>query len=161
MTGNQKQTICLDAKTKAQMALALLETGTEQQKAEALAYLKTFVNGAVTQQLDVPRKPDLRAIDVWMWGLTLAEAAKLIRGEYFKDQPLTEDEALRLATHRHYKGGIYRELFRAKHSESGEDLTIYLHLWPHENSAWARPVEMFHGNLEDGQVRFTPLTQGA
>ncbi len=69
----------------------------------------------------------------------------------------SEAEALQLATHRHYKGGLYRRIFESKHSESGEILTVYVHIWPHDTSPWARPAEMFHGRLEDERVRFAPL----
>lgn len=69
----------------------------------------------------------------------------------------TEAEALGLATHRHYKGGLYRRLFEAKHSETGDVLTVYVHLWPHETGGWVRPAEMFHGSLEDERARFAPL----
>lgn len=69
----------------------------------------------------------------------------------------SEAEALQLATHRHYKGGLYRRVFESKHSENGEILTVYVHIWPHNTSPWARPAEMFHGRLEDERVRFAPL----
>ena len=69
----------------------------------------------------------------------------------------SESEALQLATHRHYKGGLYRRVFESKHSENGEILTVYVHIWPHDTSPWARPAEMFHGRLEDERVRFAPL----
>lgn len=69
----------------------------------------------------------------------------------------SEAEALQLATHRHYKGGLYRRVFESKHSENGEILTVYVHIWPHDTSPWARPAEMFHGRIEDERVRFAPL----
>ena len=71
--------------------------------------------------------------------------------------PMTEEQALELATHRHYKGGLYRVLGTARHSETLEPMTVYEHLWPHEPGLWVRPLDMFHGNLEDGRLRFTPL----
>ncbi|MWL89530.1 DUF1653 domain-containing protein [Cupriavidus sp. SW-Y-13] len=69
----------------------------------------------------------------------------------------SEAQALQLATHRHYKGGLYRRLFESKHSETGDVLTVYVHLWPHETGGWVRPAEMFHGKLADERVRFVPL----
>lgn len=69
----------------------------------------------------------------------------------------SEDEALAQATHRHYKGGLYRVVGTARHSETLEPMVVYEHLWPHEPGLWVRPAEMFHGKLEDGRVRFTPL----
>lgn len=71
---------------------------------------------------------------------------------------MTESDALALATHRHYKGGLYRVVGVARHSETEEKLTVYEHLWPHERGLWVRPAEMFDGNLADGTRRFTPLS---
>lgn len=70
---------------------------------------------------------------------------------------MTENEALQLATHRHYKGGLYREIGVAKHSETEELLVVYEHLWPHERGLWVRPAEMFNGVLADGSPRFKRL----
>ena len=70
---------------------------------------------------------------------------------------MTEEEALKLATHRHYKGGLYRVVGVAKHSESLEPLIVYEHLWPNPPGLWVRPQEMFEGRIEDGRLRFTPL----
>lgn len=70
---------------------------------------------------------------------------------------MTEDDALKLATHRHYKGGLYRVIGSARHSETLETLTLYEHLWPHEQGLWVRPQAMFEGRLDDGRVRFELL----
>jgi hypothetical protein len=70
---------------------------------------------------------------------------------------MTEAEANKLATHRHYKGGLYRLIGVAKHSETLEPLVVYEHLWPHAPGLWVRPEAMFHGTLADGSLRFTPL----
>jgi hypothetical protein len=70
---------------------------------------------------------------------------------------MTEDQALAIATHRHYKGGLYRVLGTATHSETREPLVVYEHLWPHERGLWVRPAPMFNGTLEDGSLRFAPL----
>lgn len=67
---------------------------------------------------------------------------------------MTEDEALKAATHRHYKGGLYRWIGEAKHSETMEPMVVYEHLWPHERGLWVRPAAMFHGTLDDGRARF-------
>jgi len=69
----------------------------------------------------------------------------------------TEAEALQLATHRNYKGGLYRRVFESRHSENEEVLTVYVHIWPHQVGGWTRPAEMFHGRLEDERLRFAPL----
>lgn len=70
---------------------------------------------------------------------------------------MTESEARQLATHQHYKGGLYRELGTALHSETDEAMTVYEHLWPNERRLQVRPAEMFHGTLPDGRLRFAPL----
>lgn len=84
------------------------------------------------------------------------QAARIYMPEIPK-RALTEDEALEYATHRHYKGGLYRKLSEGKHSETGEEVVVYEHLYPHERGIWVRPTEMFNGHLEDGTRRFTPL----
>lgn len=38
---------------------------------------------------------------------------------------MTEQEAERIATHRHYKGGLYRVIGVARHSETEERLVVY------------------------------------
>lgn len=53
------------------------------------------------------------------------------------------------ATHRHYKGGYYRLLFdHVPHTETGEELVIYEHIWPNEKyKKYARPRAMFYGTV--------------
>ena len=70
---------------------------------------------------------------------------------------MTEDEALSYATHRHYKGGLYRFIGPATHSETQETLAIYRHVWPHVPALHARPLALFEGTLPDGRRRFQPL----
>lgn len=70
---------------------------------------------------------------------------------------MDEQEALGLATHRHYKGGLYRFLSEARHSETGETMVVYEHLWPHARGLWVRPAELFYGALDDGRARFQRL----
>ncbi|NEX93167.1 DUF1653 domain-containing protein [Caulobacter sp. 17J65-9] len=70
---------------------------------------------------------------------------------------MDEHEALGLASHRHYKGGLYRFLFEARHSETEETMVVYEHLWPHARAPWVRPAELFYGRLPDGRLRFQPL----
>lgn len=73
------------------------------------------------------------------------------------EEYMTEADARRIATHEHYKGGLYRVIGEARHSETEEWLVVYEQLWPKARGLWVRPREMFHGNLEDGTVRFRPL----
>ncbi|MGE0156405.1 MAG: DUF1653 domain-containing protein [Geobacter sp.] len=53
--------------------------------------------------------------------------------------------------YRHYKGGQYRVLGTARHSETDELLVVYRCLYDN-NSLWVRPLVMFMENVElDGQ----------
>jgi hypothetical protein len=70
---------------------------------------------------------------------------------------LTEEDALELATHRHYKGGLYRRLFTARHTETEEQVIVYMHLYPHNPAVYVRPKSMFEGKLDGGRVRFAKL----
>ena len=70
---------------------------------------------------------------------------------------MTEDEARRIATHVHYKGGLCRYIGTATHSETLEPLVVYEQLWPKARSLWVRPAAMFNETLPDGQPRFRPL----
>lgn len=63
------------------------------------------------------------------------------------------------ATHRHYKGGYYRIVGEAKHTETGERMVVYEHIWPHERGLFCRPFDLFYGVLSDGSPRFEPLTR--
>lgn len=54
--------------------------------------------------------------------------------------------------YRHYKGGQYRVLGTARHSEDGELLVVYRCLYDN-NSLWVRPLAMFMETVElDGQA---------
>ncbi len=54
---------------------------------------------------------------------------------------------LELGTYTHYKGNSYLVIGVAKHSETHEDLVVYVSLYPNEMaSMWVRPLAMF---LED------------
>ncbi|WP_434667224.1 DUF1653 domain-containing protein [Aeromonas sp. NJAU223] len=60
--------------------------------------------------------------------------------------------------YRHFKGGLYRVLTLARHTETGESLVIYQS--EQDGEVYARPVPMFMEWIEhQGQVvsRFTPL----
>jgi hypothetical protein len=66
--------------------------------------------------------------------------------------------------YKHFKGNIYQVLGVGKHSETGEELVVYLGLYdvPHVFGAmWIRPVSMFLETIErDGKVmrRFAPIS---
>jgi hypothetical protein len=44
---------------------------------------------------------------------------------------------------RHYKGGLYRVVGFATHTETGEELVMYHSLSAEETDMYARPVHMF------------------
>lgn len=61
--------------------------------------------------------------------------------------------------YRHYKGGLYKVINIAIHTETDEALVIYQGL--DTNKVWARPKEMFEETIEiDGEItnRFQQLT---
>lgn len=49
--------------------------------------------------------------------------------------------SLKLGKYRHYKGGEYRVLGVAKHSETHEELVVYVSL--KDGGLWVRPLDMF------------------
>ncbi len=57
-------------------------------------------------------------------------------------------QKLQLGTYLHYKGKKYLVLGTAKHSETLEDLVVYVALHENEKSAmWVRPLKMFLENI--------------
>lgn len=70
---------------------------------------------------------------------------------------MTEVEARKIASHEHYKGGLYRVIGAAMHSETLESVIVYEQLWPKERSLWVRPAAMFNEVFDDGTRRFRPL----
>lgn len=65
-------------------------------------------------------------------------------------------------TYRHYKGGEYRVVGTARHSETDELLVVYRCLYD-SNSLWVRPLAMFMETvLVDGreQPRFERCQNG-
>lgn len=51
---------------------------------------------------------------------------------------------LHLGTYQHYKGKKYTVLGVAKHSETSEELVVYVTLYENKESAlWVRPLQMF------------------
>lgn len=62
---------------------------------------------------------------------------------------------LKLGEYQHYKGGHYRVLFLAKHSETLEDMVVYEALYENElGKIWVRPLSMF---LEEVEVNGTMI----
>lgn len=66
----------------------------------------------------------------------------------------TERQPQWKATHRHYKGGLYRVIGEAVHTETSAFLTIYDN---EQGNIFARPQGMFYGTIEDGTPRFRSL----
>ena len=66
-------------------------------------------------------------------------------------------------TYQHYKGMKYLVLGVAKHSETLEDLVVYVTLYENERSSmWVRPLKMFTENVTiDGKSipRFKKLDE--
>lgn len=62
-------------------------------------------------------------------------------------------QKLQLGTYQHYKGKKYLVLGTAKHSETLEELVVYVTLHDNkESSLWVRPLKMFLENvLVDGK----------
>ncbi len=59
--------------------------------------------------------------------------------------------------YRHYKGGLYRVIGTARHSETDEMLVVYRCLYDND-SLWVRPLRMFQESvIHDGreQPRFS------
>lgn len=54
--------------------------------------------------------------------------------------------------YRHFKGGEYKVIGIAKHSENLEDLVVYIHFgkdsFGRKNGLWVRPLAMFIGKVE-------------
>jgi hypothetical protein len=71
------------------------------------------------------------------------------------------ERPIRGALYRHYKGGLYRVLQLAKHSETLETLVVYAN--EHDPTlVWARPISMWNETVstKDGDVlRFTLLEE--
>ena len=63
------------------------------------------------------------------------------------------------ATYRHYKGNQYKVLALAKHSETLEDMVVYVALYGN-GQVWVRPKSMWNEEVEkDGRkmLRFTKV----
>ena len=62
---------------------------------------------------------------------------------------------LKLGKYRHFKGGEYELLAIAKHSETLEELVVYVNETD-PALVWARPISMWSERVGDG-LRFTLL----
>ncbi len=56
---------------------------------------------------------------------------------------------IKLGAYQHYKGGHYRVLSLAKHSETLEDMVVYEALYENDlGKIWVRPLAMFLEEVE-------------
>lgn len=66
-----------------------------------------------------------------------------------------------LGTYRHHKGGMYKVVGVARHSETEENLVVY-HKENQPSDLWVRPLDMFMETIEVAgvmQQRFTILEE--
>lgn len=56
-------------------------------------------------------------------------------------------ECIRPGRYRHFKGAMYRVLFTATHSETGETMVVYQPLYG-EGGFWVRPAAMWNEHVE-------------
>ena len=80
-------------------------------------------------------------------------------GQHPMNEPLPTLIETPQGLYRHYKGGLYRVIGTARHSESLEPMTVYQALYG-EQGLWVRPAAMFADAAEyNGQVqpRFTRI----
>ena len=54
--------------------------------------------------------------------------------------------------YKHYKGGLYKVLYLAKHTETEEIMVVYKSLYGN-NDIWCRPLSMWNDLIEiDGKI---------
>ena len=56
-------------------------------------------------------------------------------------------ECIRPGRYRHFKGGEYRVLYTARHSETQAPMVVYQALYG-EQGIWVRPAEMWNERVE-------------
>lgn len=69
----------------------------------------------------------------------------------------SKEEALEVATHQHYKGGLYRTRGTSIDADTHEETIEYEHLWPHAYGKYNRKKASWDEPLPDGGVRYQPL----
>ena len=70
-------------------------------------------------------------------------------------------EKIRPGKYRHFKGGLYRVVGMARHSETLQPMVVYEALYG-DGGLWVRPAEMWQEWVErDGYAgpRFTPVEE--
>lgn len=56
-------------------------------------------------------------------------------------------ETIKPGVYRHFKGNLYRVLFTARHSETGEEMVVYQALYG-EKGYWVRPAAMWQETVK-------------
>ena len=57
--------------------------------------------------------------------------------------------------YKHFKGGIYKVIAIAKHTETEEELVVYVNL--DNDKTWARPYDMFNSKVD--HLKFPDVKQ--
>lgn len=73
----------------------------------------------------------------------------------------TKTVARRGRRYRHFKGHEYVVLEIATHTETGEELVVYVRADAQDRRVWARPRGMFEGLNEHGDPRFESLDRAS
>ena len=60
---------------------------------------------------------------------------------------------------RHYKGTTYKVIVVSEHSETGQTMVIYMEHNREPAKHWARPLSMWHEEIEDGVHRFERVAE--
>jgi hypothetical protein len=64
---------------------------------------------------------------------------------------MTKEPLIRAGIYRHYKGGMYKVIAIAMHTETREEMVVYRSL-DDERQLWVRPLEMFRERIKvDGK----------
>jgi hypothetical protein len=67
---------------------------------------------------------------------------------------MKKNQKIKPGWYKHFKGGVYKVLGTAKHTETLEEYVLYIHKCDdNPDGYWVRPKEMFLGNkeLENGK----------
>ena len=106
----------------------------------------TVAVGGVCTVVDLDGGARVRS-DFRAWRPISEEKQKPVKRES-KNEP-----KLQLGKYRHYKGGMYRVMGVARHSETQEDMVIYQALYG-DAQIWVRPLSIWTSPTDDGKVRF-------
>lgn len=60
---------------------------------------------------------------------------------------MTKEPIIRAGIYKHYKGGLYKVISIAKHTETKEDMVVYKSV-NDEHQLWVRPLEIFREKVK-------------